>query len=303
MAVDILAAAEQVAPQRPQAADRRPTSSAPRSRPASGRPGSPGISAGRGSRSSTRPSRSPSCSGGRTGSGAVKVFDKMRTDPQIQGLLWGLTLPIRRYGWHVDPNGADDAVVRDLAEDFNLGVRDVPRDTVGRTKGRFSHDEHLRHALLALPLGHMFFEQSGEIVVQNGGPAGGCASSGRGCRTRSSGWRSTRRAASSRSCSATAPTRRDRRRPPRRVRVGARGVQLGGPVDPARDVRAVADQAAARSASTRSSTSATGWGSRSAARRSPRPTRARSLRRRRSRRASAPARSPAPRCRTASTST
>jgi hypothetical protein len=104
------------------------------------------------------------------GRGAVGVFDKMRSDPQIQGLLWGLTLPIRRYAWHVDPNGADDVVVAKLAEDLNLPVKDVPRATIGRTKGRFSHDEHLRHALLALPLGHMFFEQFGQIVVDGGRP-------------------------------------------------------------------------------------------------------------------------------------
>lgn len=170
MAVDILAAAERVAA----------AASAPSSPPAD--------ELGTAITTGVRPTRFPGNLGGTWqsfvdeaeqipdlqwrpyGRGAVQIFDKMRTDPQIQGLLWGLTLPIRRYGWHIDPNGADESVVRDVAEDFNLGIKDVPRDVVGRTKGRFSHDEHLRHALLALPLGHMFFEQSGEIVVQDGGP-------------------------------------------------------------------------------------------------------------------------------------
>lgn len=98
------------------------------------------------------------------GQGSIKAYDKMRTDPQVAGLLLGLTLPIRRYGWHVEPNGATDQSAEQFAEDLGLPIKDQPRATLGRTKGRFSHDEHLRHALLALPLGHMFFEQVGEIV-------------------------------------------------------------------------------------------------------------------------------------------
>lgn len=98
------------------------------------------------------------------GQGAVRVYDKMRTDPQIQGLLWGLTLPIRRYKWFVDPNGASDQTVHEFAQDVGLQIRDQPTDVVGRTRGRFSHDDHLRHALLALVFGHMFFEQVGEII-------------------------------------------------------------------------------------------------------------------------------------------
>lgn len=98
------------------------------------------------------------------GQGAVRVYDKMRADPQVQGLLWGLTLPIRRYRWFVDPNGADEQVARELAQDLALPLRDEPNSIVGRTKRRFNHDEHLRHALLALTFGHIFFEQVGEIV-------------------------------------------------------------------------------------------------------------------------------------------
>ena len=99
------------------------------------------------------------------GRGAVSVYDKMRTDPQIHGLVaWGLMLPIRRFHWHVDPNGATDRTATAFAQDLNLPIRDQPRDTIGRTKGRFSHDDHLRHALLAPgAFGHMFFEQVGEI--------------------------------------------------------------------------------------------------------------------------------------------
>lgn len=104
------------------------------------------------------------------GRGSVAVFNKMRTDPQIQGLLWGLTLPIRRYEWFVDPNGASERTVTEFAQDLNLPVKDQPRATVGRTRDRFSHDDHLRHALLALTFGHIYFEQVGEVVADGQGP-------------------------------------------------------------------------------------------------------------------------------------
>jgi hypothetical protein len=99
------------------------------------------------------------------GRGAVGVYDKMRTDPQIHGLVaWGLMMPIRRFKWHVEPNGASDRTASAFAEDLNLPIKDQPRETLGRTKGRFSHDDHLRHALLAPgSFGHMFFEEVGEI--------------------------------------------------------------------------------------------------------------------------------------------
>jgi hypothetical protein len=98
------------------------------------------------------------------GGGANKILDKMRTDPQIAGLLMGLFLPIRRYDWHVDPNGASEQTATEFAEDMNLPLKDVPREHVGRTRDRFSHDDHLRHSLLAPVFGHMFFEQVGAII-------------------------------------------------------------------------------------------------------------------------------------------
>lgn len=99
------------------------------------------------------------------GRGSVAVFDKMRTDPQIHGLVtWGLMLPIRRMSWHVNPNGATDRTAQAFAQDLNLPIKDQERESAGRTRGRFSHDDHLRHALLAPgAFGHMFFETVGDI--------------------------------------------------------------------------------------------------------------------------------------------
>lgn len=166
MPVDLLAAASRV-----QAAAPKP----------------PTSELGSGTTSGLRPVKFPSSSGSLLGSwsaivdeaeqipdlkwapygrGAVGVYDKMRTDPQIHGLVaWGLMMPIRRFRWFVEPNGATDRTATAFAQDLNLPVADQPRDTIGRTKGRFSHDDHLRHALLAPgAFGHMFFEEVGEIV-------------------------------------------------------------------------------------------------------------------------------------------
>lgn len=98
------------------------------------------------------------------GRGMVAVYDKMRADPQIHGLVaWGLMMPIRRRKYHVEPNGATERTTRAFAQDLNLPVKDDGGETRGRTRGRFSHDDHLRHALLSPGgYGHMFFNYWGD---------------------------------------------------------------------------------------------------------------------------------------------
>jgi len=87
----------------------------------------------------------------------------MRNDAQVQGLFLGTTLPIRRYNWYIEPNGATARMTNALASDLNLPIRGKENKNQGRSKGRFSFQNHLRHALLALLYGHMYFEQSGEV--------------------------------------------------------------------------------------------------------------------------------------------
>lgn len=97
---------------------------------------------------------------------SVSLFERMRKDAQIESILRALTLPIRRYRWHVIPNGARDEVVEDIAQDFGLPIQGASEDEQqarGRLRNRFNHDDHLRHAFLALPFGFMFFEQFGII--------------------------------------------------------------------------------------------------------------------------------------------
>jgi hypothetical protein len=83
----------------------------------------------------------------------------MRQDAQIASLLLAFTLPIRRYRWYIDPNGAQDRTVEWVAANLSLPIKGQDDAPVGRRRDRFSHDRHLFHALLSLPFGHMFFEQ------------------------------------------------------------------------------------------------------------------------------------------------
>lgn len=90
---------------------------------------------------------------------SVHVFDRMRrTDAQVQSVLRAVTLPVRRTTWRVDPNGARDEVVDQIASDLALPIVGVTEQPT-RSRVRFSWPEHLRMALLMLPFGHMFFEQ------------------------------------------------------------------------------------------------------------------------------------------------
>lgn len=91
----------------------------------------------------------------------IQMWNKMRNDPQISGLLLALTMPIRRWTWEIDPNGARDEVVTLVADSMSLPVAgngdDQPKK---RSRGRFSHDRHLYQALLSLVYGAQYFEQT-----------------------------------------------------------------------------------------------------------------------------------------------
>jgi hypothetical protein len=94
---------------------------------------------------------------------SVWSYAAMLNDSQVDGLLLGSTIPIRRYKWYLDPNGQPIAKVKKLAADLNLpveGEEEVPR---GRLKKRFSWDTHLFHAFKALAYGFYMFEIVGEV--------------------------------------------------------------------------------------------------------------------------------------------
>jgi Protein of unknown function (DUF935) len=79
---------------------------------------------------------------------SVREYNRMANDAQVNGLYLGATLPIRRYRWYIDPNDARDEVAQAVADDFGLPVLDGDPPN-GRLRDRFSHDDHLRTALLA----------------------------------------------------------------------------------------------------------------------------------------------------------
>lgn len=91
---------------------------------------------------------------------SVAVFNRMRrADAQTISVLKAVTLPIRSTKWRINPGEADPEVAAYISEQLGLplttGVIPKPR----RRRSSFSWQEHLRMALLCLPLGHMFFEQ------------------------------------------------------------------------------------------------------------------------------------------------
>lgn len=100
------------------------------------------------------------------------VYDRMRRqDAQVGSVLRAVTLPVRRTAWRLDPNGARDEVVATISEDLGLPIVGQPESEfqMPRSRGRFSWREHLRLALLMLPLGHSVFEQV--YRVEGSGPS------------------------------------------------------------------------------------------------------------------------------------
>lgn len=95
---------------------------------------------------------------------SVSVFDAMRSqDAQVASVLRAVTLPVRRTTWRLDGSGCREEVTRHVSQDLGLPVVGFPPNVATRTRGRFSWDEHLYHALLMLVFGHAYFEQQYRI--------------------------------------------------------------------------------------------------------------------------------------------
>lgn len=90
---------------------------------------------------------------------SIDIYDQMRSDSQIEALWRALTMPILRYNWVINPNGAKAKVYNAVAKDLNLPIKGRKTKKKGRQRGRFNHGDHLRHALLGCVYGHMFFNQ------------------------------------------------------------------------------------------------------------------------------------------------
>lgn len=92
---------------------------------------------------------------------SIRVFDQMRRqDAQVASVLRAVTLPVRRTTWRLDPGGARPEVAAQIAADMGLPLVGGGDVALGRTRGRFSWQQHLHLALLMLAYGHMYFEQT-----------------------------------------------------------------------------------------------------------------------------------------------
>jgi len=91
---------------------------------------------------------------------SIDVFDRMRReDTQVKSVLKAVTLPIQRTAWELDPTGVREDVLQLVSGDLGIPIKGRPPAPVGRRRGRFSWNEHLRLALLELVFGHSIFEQ------------------------------------------------------------------------------------------------------------------------------------------------
>jgi len=95
---------------------------------------------------------------------SVRLFDQMRTDSQLAGLVTAVMWGICQLRFVVDPNGAPDKMVKEISQDLNLPILGKDPEPVGRMKQRFSHSKFVTQAMLASIYGHGYYEQVGEIV-------------------------------------------------------------------------------------------------------------------------------------------
>lgn len=87
------------------------------------------------------------------------TFERMRNDYQLEALYYATTLPITRYRWCIDPNGADRALVEKASADYGLPVLGEPDQPIPLKHTSFDFYGHLDLALQMLVFGHYFFEQ------------------------------------------------------------------------------------------------------------------------------------------------
>ena len=89
-----------------------------------------------------------------------RIYYRMtHEDGRVASVMQAIGLPVRRTNWWIEPNGARDEVVEDVAMNLGLPILGTEPTSLPRTRGRFSWSQHLQWALLMLPYGHSYFEQ------------------------------------------------------------------------------------------------------------------------------------------------
>jgi hypothetical protein len=97
---------------------------------------------------------------------SIGVYDAMRrTDGQIAGLIRACTLPIMSANWDLDVDGVRPEVVSLVRSEIGLDGKGKARRR--RRREGIVWRDHLRMALLALPYGHMPFEQVYQVGPPN----------------------------------------------------------------------------------------------------------------------------------------
>lgn len=95
---------------------------------------------------------------------SIYTAEKMRNETKLDALLEGLLAPIEQWRWGIEAADASEASALRIAEDLGLPLIGVSgAETVTETRSRFTHGDHMRHALLALVYGFYYFEIVGEM--------------------------------------------------------------------------------------------------------------------------------------------
>jgi len=90
---------------------------------------------------------------------SVRMYARMRHDPQLAAVLKAYTYPIRRASWAVDGSGCRPEVTQLVADELGLNILGQDETPSGRKRRKFQWTEHLRMSLLDLTFGHMAFER------------------------------------------------------------------------------------------------------------------------------------------------
>lgn len=94
---------------------------------------------------------------------SVQVWDRVGNDGQVKGLQMGTILPLLRFRWYLDPNGADPKQVQKISTDYGIPIKGEPIEYRPRLRNRFNFKRHQMDAFRALTFGHYYFEQVGVI--------------------------------------------------------------------------------------------------------------------------------------------
>src|SRR5438105_1362085 len=78
---------------------------------------------------------------------SVPTYSEMRRDSQLAALLTATMYGCSQLRFVLDPNGARDSLVNEIAEDLNVPIKGKDDQPKRRMKHRFSHAKHVSQAM------------------------------------------------------------------------------------------------------------------------------------------------------------